>query len=415
MKLPKIAFPEASSPAGTPKSLWTSVLAATPIILTVFATVLAGLSSSEMTLAQYHRSLAAQNQSKASDQWNFFQAKRIRGTEMQRTVRLLQALSEPGPIDSSALESKGQEVLENLHRIGRDTERLLKAFASDKSELGTGAVSLQQAASRFKDAVAETVKKVEGAASKFKQELARDTVREAVHYLVGKELPPAKLNSIDDSNILQALQAIRTRKPQSEIVTLVAGVTDNALAEAIRQADDTIVAAEDSGKRVAASLDHLDQFVEELTAPPRSLLRSARELKDAVIELPPDARVDAEALAAAAAIASSTETLRTSLNQFHRDFIVAQDNYTVRRYEREARTNEDAAALYEIQIRKNDLTSDRHRHRSKLFFYGMLAAQAGVTISAFSLALKFKSFLWGFASCAGLGAVVFGAYVYLYI
>src|SRR5262249_25084295 len=98
MKLPKITFPEPSSSTGQAKSIWSSILSTTPVVLTVFATVLAGLSSSEMTQAQYYRSLAAQNQSKASDQWNFFQAKRIRGTEIQRTVRLLQALSEPGPV-----------------------------------------------------------------------------------------------------------------------------------------------------------------------------------------------------------------------------------------------------------------------------------------------------------------------------
>src|SRR6516164_3656989 len=92
MKLPKLSFPE-SPTVSQSKSFWNSVLTATPVVLTVFATVLAGLSTSEMTLAQYHRSMAAQDQSKASDQWNLFQAKRIRGTEVERTIRLLQALS----------------------------------------------------------------------------------------------------------------------------------------------------------------------------------------------------------------------------------------------------------------------------------------------------------------------------------
>ena len=38
----------------------------TPVVMTVIATVLAGLSSSEMTKAQYHRSVAGQNIGPAS-------------------------------------------------------------------------------------------------------------------------------------------------------------------------------------------------------------------------------------------------------------------------------------------------------------------------------------------------------------
>jgi len=45
----------------------------------------------------------------------------------------------------------------------------------------------------------------------------------------------------------------------------------------------------------------------------------------------------------------------------------------------------------------------------------MLAAQAGVTIASFSLAVKFKSLLWSLASLAGLSAILFALYVYLYV
>ena len=61
-----------------PQTGWGKILSATPIVMTVIATLLAGLASSEMTRAQYDRSLAAQQQSKAGDQWSFFQAKRLR-------------------------------------------------------------------------------------------------------------------------------------------------------------------------------------------------------------------------------------------------------------------------------------------------------------------------------------------------
>ena len=71
--------------ADIPQNKWGKVLAATPIVMTVIATLLAGLSSSEMTRAQYDRSLAAQHQSKAGDQWSYFQAKRLRAALQRNT------------------------------------------------------------------------------------------------------------------------------------------------------------------------------------------------------------------------------------------------------------------------------------------------------------------------------------------
>jgi hypothetical protein len=57
--------------ADVPQSAWGKVPAATPVIMTVIATLLAGLASSKMTRAQYDRSLAAQPQNKASVEWGF--------------------------------------------------------------------------------------------------------------------------------------------------------------------------------------------------------------------------------------------------------------------------------------------------------------------------------------------------------
>ena len=90
---PKEPDGSADKPADTvPKGAWGTILTTTPIVLTVLATAFAGLSSSEMTQAMYYRSLAAQHQSKAGDQWAFFQAKRIRGTNLEMTEELLQSL-----------------------------------------------------------------------------------------------------------------------------------------------------------------------------------------------------------------------------------------------------------------------------------------------------------------------------------
>jgi hypothetical protein len=65
--------------ADLPQNGWGKILAATPVVMTVIATLLAGLASSEMTRAQYDRAMAAQLQSKAGDQWNCFQAEKAAG------------------------------------------------------------------------------------------------------------------------------------------------------------------------------------------------------------------------------------------------------------------------------------------------------------------------------------------------
>jgi len=45
----------------------------------------------------------------------------------------------------------------------------------------------------------------------------------------------------------------------------------------------------------------------------------------------------------------------------------------------------------------------------------MLAAQAGVTIASLSLAVHKRNILWALAGLAGLAAVTFSGYVYLYM
>ena len=86
-----------------PQTTWGKILTATPVIMTVVATALAGLASSEMTRAQYARSLAAQQQAKAGDQWSFFQAKRLRGAMQRTTLDLIQATADVRPLGADVL------------------------------------------------------------------------------------------------------------------------------------------------------------------------------------------------------------------------------------------------------------------------------------------------------------------------
>ncbi len=94
--------------ADMPQTTWGRILVATPVVMTVVATLLAGLASSEMTRAQYSRALAAQQQAKAGDQWSFFQAKRLRGTMQLSTLDLLRSTASVRPPDEAGLQRFGE-------------------------------------------------------------------------------------------------------------------------------------------------------------------------------------------------------------------------------------------------------------------------------------------------------------------
>jgi hypothetical protein len=88
-----------------PPTKWGKILSATPVVMAVIATMLAGLASSEMTHAQYDRSLAAQLQSKAGDQWSYYQAKKLRSAVAHNTLDLLLATSDVQPFDPANLSN----------------------------------------------------------------------------------------------------------------------------------------------------------------------------------------------------------------------------------------------------------------------------------------------------------------------
>jgi hypothetical protein len=106
VKLPKIKL-KAEVPeelkAELTQTPWGKVLSVTPVVLTVIATLLAGLASSEMTRAQYERSLAAQRQSKAGDQWNFFQGKCLRGVVLRTTLDTMTVTAGTKLLEAAAL------------------------------------------------------------------------------------------------------------------------------------------------------------------------------------------------------------------------------------------------------------------------------------------------------------------------
>ncbi len=318
--------------ADLPQTTFGKILSATPVVMAVIATMLAGLASSEMTRAQYDRSLGAQQQSKAGDQWSFFQAKRLRGAFQRNTAELLQTLSEVHPLDAGLLKQSAQ---------GKpDLQALLDSPGGQQ---------------------------------------ALDLLRqgEVPRIGAGAALAPA---------VKAALDGLEALKPDAEMALLLAPVSNQDIIDTLRAARDQADVFDSATKPVNQAVDKIDAFLAKQAVRPISA-------------------TPAEAGSAASGSAASLK----------RDFAAARLGYTALRYEVEARLNQSIANLYELQVRKSNISAERHHARSQRFFFGMLGAQLGVIISTFAMAARKRNFLWALAAGAGILAIVFAIYVYLYV
>ena len=313
----KIQIPD-SLKADMPQTLLGRIMSATPIVMTVIATMLAGLASSEMTKAQYDRSLAAQQQSKAGDQWSFFQAKRLRSALQRNTLDVLQATNEIQPLDVAVLTQPGAS--------SPGTDKIVALLAT---EVGQNAFALLQKG----------------------------------------ETPIVPIGATVIPEVKAALGAIEAMKPESEIATLLAKVTDTMITESL-----------------IAAKERSDAF-DTATKPVNQVIDSAE----------------------------AALTNQSGVAAFKRDFTVARLRYAAQRYDIEARLNQTIASLYELQVRKNNISAERHHGRSQRFFYGMLGAQMAVIISTFSIAARQRNLLWTLAAAAGVTALLFAGWVYLYV
>jgi hypothetical protein len=275
------------------------LLLVTPVVMTVIATLLAGLASSEMTRAQYDRAYAAQLQSKAGDQWNYFQAKKLRGFMQRNTIELLKATTEIPPLDLDVLETK----------------------------TGIDRVTL---------ATLETM-------------------------LASGNSPP-----VFAPEVKVALDAVAASKPDAEVAELLKPLPDMHLATALE-------AAKANSRKFDADMSAVNPGIDQME-------------KKAASDRP---------------LAHAFAAVRMQLN--------------AARYDTEARLNQVIANIYELQVRKSNISAERHHKRSGNFFFGMLAAQAAVVVSTFSLAAQKRNFLWSVAAVAGLLAIAFAIYVFLYI
>ncbi len=321
-----------------PQTAFGKILSATPVVMAVVATMLAGLASSEMTRAQYDRALAAQQQSKAGDQWSFFQAKRLRGAIQRNTVDLMQSTVEVRPLEVSGLKV----AVEQLAKV-------------------QGPVETQDQAAGLR---ADLLKFLETPGS-----------QEMLNRLRRGELPAVTEGEKLSAEIKASLDAVENLESDADVAALLAKVDNRSLDAAVLAARDRAQAFDAATKPINQAIDQLDLL----------LSRHATFVNPGVA-------------------ASAT-----------RDFTVARLRFAALRYEVEARLNQGIANLYELQVRKSNISAERHHRRSQRFFFGMLGAQMGVIISTLAMAARKRNLLWGLAAGAGLIAILFAVYVYLYV
>lgn len=399
-----------------PRSKFDTLLTSTPVILTVLSTLLAGLSSSEMTKAQYHRALAAQNQSKAGDQWNFFQAKRIRGTNMDTTADVIAALAEPGAVDRARLSAFKSELVADLDRTKAESEKLVKMVNDAKSALGSSSESVLRSSVQLKESANKAWSNAVANQKNMGTLMEGEKATNAFDSVAKNALPEVKDSPVEDSAINDVLKAIRERKTEKQTAPLMPKVSEESLHEALET-------AEDNAQRFDAACDPINDVlkvagfaVADQVKLTRSFQRAAAQFTQSLDDAGVADKKDLDDIRkTSTTIQRTADRLKTQAGQLYADFVSSRHHFNARRYEKEARYNIAVASLYEVQVRKSSWNSERHRMRSGYFFFGMLAAQAGVTIATLALAVKFRSILWSVASLAGLAAIAIAVVVYLYV
>ncbi|MCS7046180.1 MAG: DUF4337 domain-containing protein [Gemmataceae bacterium] len=383
-----------------PKTLFDKLMGVTPVFLTVLATLLAGLSSSEMTQSQYHRSHAAQQQAKAGDQWSFFQAKRIRGTSLELAADLLPAAGDVAP----------ETLVRTLERLRIACERVRKQRDAVRLRLEEEPNADAYVRKTVEALGAELGKQLDHALqlhAELTKALSSEDAQAAFSLVASRTLPAASPTPPLDAVLTEALTLLAGRKISEEARERIARIAT----ETVRQAlEDREAEAAEFNRVVKPIVRRAEKFGEAATALARSvqgLYRTARTTAE-LDNLP------AGLASAVATCLAAAQSARTLADELDRDWKAARHEFVAKTYEHESRINQTLAWLYEIQVMHNDYYADRHRSRSRLFFFGMLASQAGVVAASLSLAVRQRSVLWSAATLAGLGALIFSAYVYLY-
>ncbi len=365
MNKPSATDNSRNPPGGTPPGLWGTTLTMTPVILTVLATIFAGMSSSEMTQSMFHRAVAAQEQSKAGDEWAFFQTKRIRGTGVETSAELLESIAHP--------ESFSPELF-NATVTQMD---LLLAKSGDKK-------------------AAEALAVVRRIKTHFSSMLG-DEKESAALSILCKEKPPAAVISVmpnqeTRNSIDRLIEAIAQRKTEAQTSDQVRKLSTDDIYQATAIAEQNADGFDRLCAPIASVTEKIRAMLGELTLAVKPLRRKLWR--------------------GAGQSQQSYEDVNELCDDLENSFKLTTMNFDARRYRQESSFNRKIAEMFETQVRRSGVESDRHRERSRNFFYSMLAAQAGVTISSLALSKDRRNLLWLIAACAGFFALSFSGYIY---
>lgn len=435
-----------AQPAATPapeeaQSSFELIVTSTPVLLTVIATFMIRRSTGEMTNAQYFRAVASQNQSKVGDQWGFFQAKRIRGQIMEGNADLLAAQSRR-MFHRDTLIDAAKELADELQSardlVGdrtadKDASVLSKDHVVALTKLGAALKALHDDAEKLAATTKTALYPPAAGWKGARHMLEADNVPDALAALQNKKSAAksksAKKADVSDAGkpetsteqaalLKEVIADIKKRKHESEIGPKAVKLDDETLNQAIKDADAKAEEVYDRGKRIENVLEELDALLAKQTAIVHAYEQIASGLKPLL------KKTTAKAKDAQPGTSGSIEEMHKELvrladmfrannARLQGDYKAARHAFGARRYEDDARSNQDAAFLYEAQVMLNSARSDKHLFRSKMYMLAMLLAQAGVTIATLAIGVQRKSIPWLLAAFAGLLAIAFGVYVYL--
>ena len=394
----------APAPAPEKKPLFETVVTSTPVLLAVIATFILGQSSSEMTKAQYQRSLAGQNQSKVGDQWALFQAKRIRGTTYETAADLLSVRS-VDPFTGDALEEAADSILREIQLAAK-----LDLKAKGSEQLKALEAKAEKALAQIKTALHPPAEGWKGKRTKLDPENVKAALDALQSYALSK--PDKSGDSEGDvdteqRNLLEAvLKDIRAFKPEKEIAPKTISIKEETVDMALEKAKANAARVNKRGKDIDNVLEEFDALVNGQVVLARELQRILGGQVTALMKSNGEP-------AALEKLESRLERVRGLATKLQGDYKAARHGFTARRYEDEARSFQDEAYLYDVKVLLSSARSDRHLKRSFGFMIAMLIAQAGVTVGSLALAFKRRVPVWLIAVIAGAVALAFGAYVFL--
>lgn len=369
--------PTPASKSEAKAGFWNQVYSFTPVMLTIVATTLAGISSSELTQSMYWRSLAAQNQSKAADQWSFFQVKRVRGTTLESTTELMQTL---GSVEALTLEDLGT--------LNQKLVRIVDGLPPKKFD---------------ERGLTKNVQAIHKASQQLKELLDDPAAHRHLGTLFGGVFPSMELRPYSPDHPRKQMEAapsadalekvrhqIAQHKTELETAPLVAQIKPDYLEKVTQLAEEDVDEFDKLCKPLSDTVNRLRRITNDMVKGLKGIVANWSELGE-----------------------PGTPSIKPAFDQFNLGMRMAATDYNARRYRQESFLNQRVAELYEVRVRRSGFESERHRTRSSYFFYCMIAAQAGVTIASLALARTRKSLLWFLATIAGLTSIAAAAWIYL--